>query len=57
MAKNKTAGDNKRIGAVKDGLQVLNQAGNRYIYRYIRKVQFMDVKSYTKPTKVLRQEK
>ncbi|MFO1171157.1 MAG: hypothetical protein U1E49_09320 [Hyphomicrobiaceae bacterium] len=57
MAKNKEAGDDKRVGAVKKRSQVLNPKTGRYVKRDAESGKFMDVKADKKKFKGVRKEK
>lgn len=58
MAKNKEAGDNKRVGAVKTRSQVKNPKTGLYTKRDAESGKFLDTKtSSKKPFKGVRKEK
>lgn len=57
MAKNKTAGDNKRAGAVKTRSQTKNVITGTWTKRDDKSGKFMDVKADPKPFKGVRKEK
>jgi hypothetical protein len=57
MAKNKTPGDDKRIGAVKGRSQIKNEVTGTWTKRDDKTGKFMDVKADPKPFKGVRKEK
>jgi L-arabinose isomerase len=57
MAKNKTAGDNRRVGAVKARSQIKNKVTGTWTKRDDATGKFMDVKADPKPFKGVRREK
>ncbi len=57
MAKNPPAGDNHRIGAVRDRSQVFNPHNQRWVKRNDDTGRFMDQKANTEPFKGVRREK
>jgi hypothetical protein len=57
MAKNKTAGDDRRVGAVKARSQVKNPLTGTWTKRDDKSGKFMDVKADPKPFKGVRKEK
>ena len=57
MAKNKTAGDNRRVGAVKTRSQTKNVITGTWTKRDDKSGKFMDVKADAKPFKGVRKEK
>ena len=57
MAKNKTAGDNQRKGAVKTRSQTPNPITGTWSKRDDKSGKFMDVKADPKPFKGVRKEK
>ena len=57
MAKNKTPGDNRRVGAVKTRSQVANPITGTWTKRDDKSGKFMDVKADPKPFKGVRKEK
>jgi hypothetical protein len=57
MAKNKTPGDDKRVGAVKARSQVKNEVTGTWTKRDDKSGKFMDVKADPKPFKGVRKEK
>jgi hypothetical protein len=57
MAKNKTAGDDRRVGAVKGRSQVKNTVTGTWTKRDDGTGKFMDVKANAKPFKGVRKEK
>ena len=56
-AKNKPAGDNARVGAVKERSQVLNPKTGKFVKRDSETGEFMDQKADDKPFKGVRKEK
>jgi hypothetical protein len=54
MAKNKTPGDDKRVGAVKGRSQVKNEVTGTWTKRDDKTGKFMDVKADPKPFKGVR---
>jgi hypothetical protein len=56
MAKNKTPGDDKRVGAVKARSQVKNEVTGTWTKRDDKSGKFMDVKADPKPFKGVRKE-
>ena len=57
MAKNKTAGDNQRKGAVKTRSQIKNPVTGTWTKRDEKSGKFMDVKADPKPFKGVRKGK
>ena len=57
MAKNAPAGDNRRVGAVKDRTQVFNPHNQRWVKRNDDNGRFMDQKADKEPFKGVRREK
>lgn len=57
MAKNKTPGDSRRAGAVKERSQVKNPITGTWTKRDDATGKFMDVKANAKPFKGVRKEK
>ena len=57
MAKNKRAGDDRRIGAVKSRSQIKNPVTGTWTKRDDKTGKFMDVKSDLKPFKGVRKDK
>lgn len=57
MAKNKTPGDDRRIGAVKGRSQIKNEVTGTWTKRDDKSGKFMDVKADAKPFKGVRKEK
>jgi hypothetical protein len=57
MAKNKTAGDNHRVGAVKTRSQIKNAVTGTWTKRDDSSGKFMDVKADPKPFKGVRKSK
>ena len=57
MAKNKEAGDDRRVGAVKTRSQVKNTKTGRWVKRDAESGKFLDVKADTKKFKGVRKEK
>lgn len=57
MAKNKTASDNRRVGAVKARSQIKNEVTGTWTKRDDATGKFMDVKADPKPFKGVRKEK
>jgi hypothetical protein len=57
MAKNKTPGDSKRVGAVKTRSQIKNPITGTWTKRDDKSGKFMDVKADAKPFKGVRKEK
>jgi hypothetical protein len=57
MAKNKTPGDDKRVGAVKARSQIKNEVTGTWSKRDDKTGKFMDVKADPKPFKGVRREK
>jgi len=57
MAKNKEAGDNKRVGAVKTRSQTPNPLTGTWTKRDDKSGKFMDVKADPAPFKGVRKEK
>ncbi len=57
MAKNKTPGDARRVGAVKGRSQVKNSLTGSWTKRDDETGKFMDVKADAKPFKGVRKEK
>jgi hypothetical protein len=57
MAKNKTPGDNRRVGAVKTRSQVKNPVTGKWTKRDDKSGKFMDQKADSKPFKGVRKEK
>ena len=57
MAKNKTSGDDRRVGAVKGRSQVKNEVTGTWTKREDSSGKFMDVKADAKPFKGVRKEK
>jgi hypothetical protein len=57
MAKNKRAGDDRRIGAVKSRSQIKNPVTGTWTKRDDKTGKFMDVKSDLKPSKGVRKDK
>ena len=57
MAKNKTPGDDRRIGAVKSRSQVKNPLTGTWTKRDDKSGKFMDVKASAKPFKGVRKER
>lgn len=57
MAKNKPFGDNARVGAVKDRLQVFNPNNQTWTKRDAGTGRFMDQKADGNPFKGVRKEK
>jgi len=57
MAKNKTPGDDRRVGAVKSRSQVKNALTGGWTKRDDKSGKFMDVKADPKPFKGVRKEK
>lgn len=57
MAKNAPAGDNRRIGAVRDRSQVYNPHIGAWVKRNTDNGRFLDQKADSKPFKGVRREK
>ncbi|MFZ1106044.1 MAG: hypothetical protein WAN86_24810 [Hyphomicrobiaceae bacterium] len=57
MAKNKTAGDDRRVGAVKGRSQIKNEVTGTWTKRADKTGKFMDVKADPKPFKGVRKAK
>ena len=57
MAKNKTPGDNRRVGAVKTRSQIKNPITGTWTKRDAGSGKFMDVKADPKPFKGVRKPK
>jgi hypothetical protein len=57
MAKNKTAGDDRRVGAVKRRSQIKNPLTGTWTKRDDKSGKFMDVKVDSKPFKGVRKER
>ena len=57
MAKNKTPGDNRRVGAVKTRSQIKNKVTGTWTKRDASSGKFMDVKADPKPFKGVRKPK
>ena len=57
MAKNKTPGDEHRVGAVKSRSQIKNPLTGTWTKRDDKSGKFMDVKADRKPFKGVRKEK
>ena len=57
MAKNPPAGDNHRIGAVRDRSQVFNPQNQHWVKRNVEDGRFMDQKANKDPFKGVRREK
>jgi L-arabinose isomerase len=57
MAKNKTAGDDRRVGAVKARSQIKNSVTGTWTKRDDKTGKFMDVKADPKPFKGVRKSK
>jgi hypothetical protein len=57
MAKNKTPGDERRVGAVKTRSQIKNPVTGTWTKRDDRSGKFMDVKADPKPFKGVRKKK
>lgn len=57
MAKNKTPGDNRRVGAVKTRSQIKNKLTGTWTKRDQKSGKFMDVKADPKPFKGVRKAK
>ena len=57
MAKNKRAGDDRRIGAVKSRSQIKNPVTGTWTKRDDKTGKFMDVKADPKPFKGVRKNK
>jgi hypothetical protein len=57
MAKNKTPGDDRRVGAVKTRSQTPNPLTGTWTKRDDKSGKFMDVKADPKPFKGVRKEK
>jgi len=57
MAKNKEAGDDRRVGAVKGRSQIKNPLTGTWTKRDDKSGKFMDVKADPKPFKGVRKEK
>ena len=57
MAKNKPAGDDARVGAVKERSQVLNPKTGKFVKRDSATGEFMDQKADDQPFKGVRKEK
>ena len=57
MAKNKTTGDDRRVGAVKSRSQVKNPLTGTWTKRDDKSGKFMDVKADAKPFKGVRRER
>ena len=57
MAKNKAAGDDRRVGAVKTRSQIKNPVTGTWTKRDDKSGKFMDVKADPKPFKGVRKEK
>ncbi|MDM1072035.1 hypothetical protein HX001_05945 [Empedobacter brevis] len=57
MATNRTSGDNRRHGAVKQRSQVFNPKTEQWVKRDVNTGKFMDVKQDGTPFKGVRKEK
>ena len=57
MAKNKTPGDDRRVGAVKSRSQIPNELTGTWTKRDEKTGKFMDVKEDKKPFKGVRKDK
>ena len=57
MAKNKTVGDDRRVGAVKKRSQIKNKLTGTWTKRNAASGKFMDVKADPKPFKGVRKPK
>jgi hypothetical protein len=57
MAKNKEAGDERRVGAIKARSQIKNPVTGTWTKRDDKTGKFMDVKADAKPFKGVRKEK
>jgi hypothetical protein len=57
MAKNKAAGDDRRVGAVKARSQIKNELTGTWTKRDEKSGKFMDVKADSKPFKGVRKPK
>jgi hypothetical protein len=57
MAKNKTPGDDRRVGAVKSRSQVKNPITGTWTKRDDKSGKFMDVKASARPFKGVRKER
>lgn len=57
MAKNKTPGDDRRVGAVKSRSQVKNPLTGTWTKRDDKSGKFMDVKASARPFKGVRKER
>jgi hypothetical protein len=57
MAKNKTTGDDRRVGAIKARSQVKNEVTGTWTKRDDKSGKFMDVKADPKPFKGVRKER
>jgi hypothetical protein len=57
MAKNKTVGDDRRVGAVKTRSQIKNKLTGTWTKRDDKSGKFMDVKADPKPFKGVRKPK
>ena len=57
MAKNKTVGDDRRVGAVKKRSQIKNKLTGTWTKRDNKSGKFMDVKADPKPFKGVRKPK